>query len=93
MEVAKISLAPVGNEPKMAVDFESSTAVAMVRSIWRRSFRVSLPAAARFAGLGEPEIHEYKPSRFPGYVHANTLGGQSALTKYRSFRTWVFRLP
>lgn len=52
-----------------------------------------LPAAARFAGLGEPEIHEFKPSRFPGYVHANTLGGRSALTKYRSFSTWVFRLP
>lgn len=24
---------------------------------------------------------------------ANTLGGQSALTKYRAFSTWVFRLP
>lgn len=43
--------------------------------------------------LGEPEIHEFKPSRFPDYVHANTLGGQSALTKYRAFSTWVFRLP
>ena len=52
-----------------------------------------LPAAARFSGFGEPEIHEFKPSRFPGYVHANTLGGQSALTKYRAFSTWVFRLP
>lgn len=51
-----------------------------------------LPAAARFAGFGEPEIHEFKPSRFPGYLHANTLGGQSALTKYRAFSTWVFRL-
>ncbi|RUT34733.1 DUF2431 domain-containing protein [Arsenicitalea aurantiaca] len=52
-----------------------------------------LPAAARFAGFGEPEIHEFKPSRFPGYIHANTLDGRSALTKYRSFGTWVFRLP
>lgn len=52
-----------------------------------------LPAAARFAGFGEPEIHEFKPSRFPGYMHANTLGGQSALAKYRFFSTWVFRLP
>ncbi|MXN63273.1 DUF2431 domain-containing protein [Stappia sp. GBMRC 2046] len=52
-----------------------------------------LPAAARFAGFGEPEIHKFKPSRFPGYMHANTLGGQSALAKYRSFSTWVFRLP
>lgn len=51
-----------------------------------------LPAAARFAGFGEPEIHNFKPSRFPGYLHANTLGGQSALTKYRAFSTWVFRL-
>jgi 25S rRNA (uracil2634-N3)-methyltransferase len=51
-----------------------------------------LPAAARFAGFGEPEIHNFKPSRFPGYLHANTLGGQSALMNYRAFSTWVFRL-
>ena len=27
------------------------------------------------------------------YIHANTLGGRSALIRYRSFSTWVFRLP
>ncbi|MBA5775679.1 DUF2431 domain-containing protein [Stappia sp. F7233] len=52
----------------------------------------NLPAAARFAGFDEPKIHEFKPSRFPGYMHANTLGGQSALARYREFSTWVFRL-
>lgn len=52
----------------------------------------SLLAAAKFAGFKEPDIYEFIPNHFSGYVHANTLGGQSALTKYQKFHTWVFQL-
>lgn len=52
-----------------------------------------LMAAAKFAGYKEPDVYEFKPSHFSGYAHANTLGGQSALAKYRNFRSWVFQLP
>lgn len=52
-----------------------------------------LPEAAKFAGFKMPEVYNFKPSHFSGYAHANTLGGNSVLEKYRSFRTWVFQLP
>ncbi|GGF47732.1 hypothetical protein GCM10011321_42590 [Youhaiella tibetensis] len=52
-----------------------------------------LTAAAKFAGYKEPDVYAFKPSHFSGYAHANTLGGQSALAKYRNFRSWVFQLP
>lgn len=52
-----------------------------------------LMAAAKFAGYKEPDVYEFKPNHFSGYAHANTLGGQSALAKYRNFRSWVFQLP
>lgn len=51
----------------------------------------NLPEAARYAGLAEPNIYSFRPGQFPGYTHTNTLGGQSALARHRSFCTWVFR--
>ncbi|WP_421951123.1 Rossmann-like fold-containing protein [Pelagibacterium sp.] len=52
-----------------------------------------LAAAAKFAGYKEPDVYEFKLSHFSGYAHANTLGGQSALTRYRNVSSWVFQLP
>lgn len=51
-----------------------------------------LPAAAEWAGCEVADILPFYRSAWPGYGHVNTNdAGESALSKYRSCSTWVFR--
>jgi len=51
-----------------------------------------LPAAAKWAGCEVTGVSPFYRSAWPGYGHVNTNDvNESALTRYRSCSTWVFR--
>ena len=48
--------------------------------------------AAQKSEFDYPEEFKFEPKRFSGYSHVNTNDeNESALSRFRSFRTWVFR--
>lgn len=47
--------------------------------------------AARKAGYSKPCQFNFNPKLYPGYSHVNTNDGDSAISRFRSFRTWMFR--
>ena len=47
--------------------------------------------AASEAGFSPPEAKPFDPGMFPGYTHTMTHEDGSALEKYDSFVTWIFR--
>lgn len=50
------------------------------------------PSAAEWAGCEVVDVLPFYRSTWPGYGHVNTNDvGESALSKYRSCSTWVFR--
>lgn len=48
--------------------------------------------AAKKAGYSILGPYPFDPESFPGYSHANTNDGDSALEKHDEFKTWVFEL-
>jgi len=57
------------------------------------TFTLSLEpeGAAKKVGFQKPIEFMFKPKDYPLYQHTNTTSGSSAITKYRSFRTWLFK--
>ena len=47
--------------------------------------------AANFAGVQLDSIHPFKASAFAGYTHTKTLMDKSGISRYRTFKTYVFR--